>query len=70
MSPEFRQGERETHISLKCTECGGEAEGNVSWTDGSGEVCDKCDKLMQAADEAEGHVHVSNQAVVAVVVVS
>ncbi len=51
MSPEFRAGERETHISLKCTECGGKAEGNVSWTDGSGEVCDKCDAAMKAADE-------------------
>lgn len=42
MTPEFRQGEREVHIHLTCTECGKSAEGNHSWTDGSGELCDKC----------------------------
>jgi hypothetical protein len=44
MSPEFMQGEREIHIHLTCTECGWNAEGNHSWMDGSGEICDKCVK--------------------------
>lgn len=42
MSPEFRQGETVREIKLVCTECKGKAEGNHSWTDGSGEICDKC----------------------------
>ena len=48
MSPEFRAGERDLDVELCCTECGGRAEGNPSWTDGSGEICDSC----VAADEA------------------
>jgi hypothetical protein len=44
MHHEFRQGERETPIKLTCTECGGKAEGNHSWADGSGEICDQCVK--------------------------
>lgn len=51
MSPEFRAGENPKEIKLTCTECHGPAEGNVSWTDGSGEVCDKCDSDMMKADE-------------------
>lgn len=42
MSPEFRQGERDIRIRLTCTECKKPAEGNHSWVDGSGEICDKC----------------------------
>lgn len=42
MSPEFRKGENPADIHLVCTECGGSAEGNHSWTDGSGDICDKC----------------------------
>lgn len=49
MTPEFRAGERVTTIRLVCTECGGKAEGNSSWCDGSGEICDAC----VAKDEAE-----------------
>lgn len=47
MSPEFRAGERVREPRLICTECGGRAEGNHEWTDGSGEICDRC----VAADE-------------------
>lgn len=42
MSPEFRQGEIVRDIKLICTECGKKAQGNHSWTDGSGEMCDEC----------------------------
>lgn len=42
MSPEFRAGERDVDIHLECTECGGPAEGNAEWTDGSGDICDAC----------------------------
>lgn len=42
MHYEFRQGERDVDMHYTCTECGGKAEGNCSWTDGSGEICDKC----------------------------
>lgn len=42
MSPEFRAGERVVSVKLCCTECGGRAQGNHSWTDGSGEICDAC----------------------------
>lgn len=42
MSPEFRQGERVVSIHLTCTECGGRAEGEHSWADGSGDICNKC----------------------------
>ncbi len=51
MNPEFRVGEIPVPVRLTCTECGGLAEGNCSWTDGSGEVCDKCvrkDKIRYA----------------------
>ena len=39
---EFRRGENPREPRLICTECGRRAEGNCSWTDGSGEICDKC----------------------------
>lgn len=42
MTPEFRAGERVVSVSLCCTECGGSAQGNASWADGSGEICDAC----------------------------
>lgn len=42
MSPEFRAAERVTCIRLVCADCGGPAQGNVSYSDGSGEVCDSC----------------------------
>jgi hypothetical protein len=42
MPPEFRAGERVISVKLYCTECGGRAQGNASWTDGSGEICDAC----------------------------
>ena len=42
MSPEFRAAERVISIRLICTECGKPAQGNASWTDGSGEICDAC----------------------------
>lgn len=46
----FRQGENLPTPKLTCTECGGEAEGEVSWSDGSGEVCLKCHHAMLEAD--------------------
>lgn len=49
MHAEFRMGERDVDIRLTCTECGGRAEGNCSWSDGSGELCDKCVAEDQAA---------------------
>lgn len=48
----FRAGENPPTIHYTCTECGGKAEGNCSWADGSGEVCDKCNAEMSAADAA------------------
>lgn len=42
MSPEFRAGERDYTPRHRCTECGKRAEGNHSWDDGSGEICDAC----------------------------
>ena len=48
MAPEFRAGERVRENVLVCTECGKRAEGNASWADGSGDLCDAC----VAADEA------------------
>jgi hypothetical protein len=51
MSPEFRANERVIEVKLCCTECEGLAEGNHSWTDGSGEICDAC----VAADETHSH---------------
>src|SRR5271166_4744504 len=38
----FQAGERDVDCRLVCTECGGRAEGNASWSDGSGELCDAC----------------------------
>lgn len=49
MSPEFRQGERVLAVRRTCTECGKGAEGNHSWSDGSGDICDRC----ADADDAE-----------------
>ena len=51
-----RDGERVRDVKLVCTECGGTAEGNCSWTDGSGEICDSCveqDELADARDREE-----------------
>jgi len=42
MDPDFMRGERVAEIAPKCTECGKAAEGNHSWADGSGEICDAC----------------------------
>jgi len=42
VNPEFRAGERAVTPRLICTECGKAAQGNASWTDGSGEICDAC----------------------------
>ena len=44
MNPEFMLGERVVDPKLVCTECGGRAEGNSSWCDGSGDICDRCVK--------------------------
>lgn len=51
MSPEFRAGERVISIRLICTECGKRAQGNASWTDGSGEICDTCVEKDQNSSE-------------------
>lgn len=51
MNPEFRAGEREARERLECTECGGPAEGNHSWADGSGEICDACVRRDACAHE-------------------
>lgn len=51
MSPEFRAGERVVSVKICCTECGGPAEGNHSWTDGSGHICDAC---VEADERAAG----------------
>jgi len=51
MDPDFMRGERVVDIKLTCTECGKPAQGNASWNDGSGEICDVClekDKDAQA----------------------
>lgn len=40
MSPEFRAGERDANVVLKCCDCGKPAEGHVSCDDGA--VCDAC----------------------------
>jgi hypothetical protein len=53
MTPEFRQGENPHDSKLTCTECGGVAEGEHSWTDGSGEICNACvaaDDMVVMAD--------------------
>jgi hypothetical protein len=51
MHAEFRAMERDVDVKLTCTECGGKAEGNCSWSDGSGELCDKCVKEDQDAHQ-------------------
>lgn len=56
MTPEFRAGERVVSVKLCCTECGGRAQGNASWTDGSGEICDACvdaDERAASVDERD-----------------
>lgn len=53
MTPEFRAGERVVSVRLCCTECGERAEGNYSWTDGSGEICDMCESGGRAGDPGE-----------------
>ncbi len=40
MATKYTENPKE--ILLICTECGGVAEGNASWTDGSGEICNLC----------------------------
>ena len=50
MHTEFRAGERDTAVRLTCTECGGPAEGNCSWSDGSGEICDSCVEKDEASE--------------------
>ena len=55
MDPDFMRGERVAEIAPKCTECGKAAEGNHSWADGSGEICDACiakDQDAEGFDEA------------------
>ncbi len=39
---EFLRNESRKDPKYICTECGKEAEGNHSWSDGEGEICDKC----------------------------
>lgn len=46
MHSEFRQLERAPALKVFCTECECEAQGNCSWTDGSGEICDACAEAM------------------------
>lgn len=53
MDPEFMAGERVYTIRLICTECGKAAQGNCSWTDGSGEICDDCVAKDQASTPKE-----------------
>lgn len=56
MSPEFMAGENPAPIKLTCTECDKPAEGNYSWTDGSGDICDACDafdKSLQQTDQGK-----------------
>ena len=55
MDPDFMRGERVVDIKLTCTECGKPAQGNASWNDGSGEICDDClakDQDAEGFDEA------------------
>lgn len=47
---DFRRNENPKVIRLECTECGGPAEGNCTWTDGTGEICDKCVAEDDAAE--------------------
>ena len=53
MHHEFRKLERDREPRLICTECGGPAEGNCSWTDGSGEICDKCVRFDESLSQKE-----------------
>lgn len=53
MDPEFMAGERVIIIHLVCTECGKAAQGNYSWTDGSGDICDDCVAKDQATEKEE-----------------
>lgn len=56
MHYEFRMGERDVDPKLECTECGGPAEGDHSWTDGSGEICNACaekDGMVAEQNEAK-----------------
>lgn len=48
----FRDGEKVISVHLECTECGGKAEGNSRWCDGSGEICDACIKKQDEEDHA------------------
>lgn len=57
MSPEFRVMERDLAVRMVCTECGEPAQGNCSWTDGSGEICDAC-VAAEARAAADACVHV------------
>jgi len=54
MDPEFMKGERVIDPKLVCTECGKPAQGNASWTDGSGEICDACLEKDQDAQAYDG----------------
>jgi len=56
MHDDFMRGERSIDVKLVCTECGKRAEGNHSWVDGSGEICDKC----VAADNGVAAVNMNN----------
>jgi hypothetical protein len=56
MDPDFMRGERVAEIAPKCTECGKAAEGNHSWADGSGEICDAClEKQEQSPMDLPGN---------------
>jgi hypothetical protein len=47
---DFRKGENPKPVKLVCTECGGNAEGNCSWTDGTGEICNACNALFEVEE--------------------
>lgn len=49
---EFRRLESAPAPKLVCTECGGRAEGNACWTDGSGEICDACVRKSEEQADA------------------
>ena len=61
MSPEFRAGERVVTIKLICTECGKPAQGNHSWTDGSGEICDGCVEQDEKSPSPNGTQDISQE---------
>lgn len=49
----FRQGEIVREVKLVCCECGGPAEGNVSFNETKEELCDSCAEQDQLKDERD-----------------